>query len=294
MNINISDKTNPFPKYGCLHSILSFPSQYVIDRRVDIWVPENYNPRKQYAVLYMHDGQNLFNPSVGFHGQIWAVDQALQPLIDQEVVKDTIVVGIWNTPLRYQEYLPVPAFYQLSDDLQQLIRREHNNPGLKPMSDPYLQFIVEELKPFIDSHYPTYTTAADTAIMGSSMGGLISAYAIALYPNIFGSAACVSTHWPLSLHLNENSLSMPFIDWLSNHLPKPGQHKIYFDFGTETIDAAYEPHQKVMDEKMQKLGYIHERNWITIKDKGAPHSESAWKQRVHIPLQFLLSNLSEE
>lgn len=291
MNINISDKSNPFPKYGCLHSILSFPSEFVVHRRVDIWVPENYNPRQRYAVLYMHDGQNLFNPSVGFHGQIWAVDQALQPLIDEGKVNNTIVVGIWNTPYRYQEYLPEPAFYLLQEGMQQLIRSEHNNPGLKPMSDAYLRFIVKELKPFIDNHYPSEVTPQHTSIMGSSMGGLISAYAIACYPEVFGGAACVSTHWPLSLHLNDPSLSLPFIDWLTQSLPKAEDHKIYFDYGTETIDAFYEPHQSIMDERMQQLGYQWQKNWITFKDEGAPHSESAWKKRVHLPLEFLLSKV---
>ncbi|MBK9290228.1 MAG: hypothetical protein IPM52_01125 [Bacteroidetes bacterium] len=278
-----------FPKFGTLHTILSFPSEYVQSRRVDIWLPENYNPRESYAVLYMHDGQNLFNPAVGFHGMIWAVDLALQPLIDEQKVRPTIVVGIWNTQLRYQEYLPAPAFYSLPNHLREHMKEEHNNPGLQPMSDNYLQFIVQELKPYIDSFFPTLSDYSNTFVMGSSMGGLISSYAIARYPEVFGGAGCVSTHWPLSLHLNDMRFSEGYIRWLAENLPAPSAgHRLYFDFGTETIDAFYEIHQAAMDEKLSSLGWTHGDNWMTFKDEGAPHSETAWRERVHLPLEFLL------
>lgn len=290
MQTIIGTKKVRFPQFGTLNCILSFPSEYVQARRVDIWLPDNYNPRSEYAVVYMHDGQNLFNPAVGFHGMIWAIDQALQPLIDQQKVRPAIVVGIWNTPLRYQEYLPAPAFHLLSETLRNMLREEHNNPALHPMSENYLKFIVSELKPFIDSQYPTLSDAENTFIMGSSMGGLISSYAIASYPEVFGGAGCVSTHWPLSLHLNETAYSQAYINWLSEHLPQPGHHRIYFDYGTETIDAFYEQHQLEMDQKMKEIGYSEGKNWLTLKDDGAPHSESAWKNRVHIPLEFLLKD----
>ncbi len=290
MEIIIGDKNNPFPQYGYLHTILSFESQFADERRIDIWLPEGYDSKKKYAVLYMHDGQNLFNPSVGFHGQIWSIDVALQSLILKNKVKPSIVVAVWNTPKRYQEYLPAPAFNLLPDHLRSMILREHSNPGLRPMSDEYLRFLVEELKPFIDANYSTFGDMANTFIMGSSMGGLISAYAIAQYPEVFGGAGCVSTHWPLSLHLNEESLSEPYIQWLSQNLPAPDNHRLYFDFGTETIDAYYEMHQNNMDIVMRESGYEEGNNWMTLKDEGATHSEAAWKDRVKIPLEFLLRN----
>lgn len=278
-----------FPRFGTLNCILSFPSEHVQARRIDIWLPDNYSPRNEYAVLYMHDGQNLFNPAVGFHGMIWAIDQALQPLIDKKKVRPTIVVGIWNTPQRYQEYLPSPAFNLLPFELREMLYAEHGNPSLQPMSDNYLKFIVHELKPFIDSYYPTRSDFQNTFIMGSSMGGLISSYALSKYPEIFGGAGCLSTHWPLSLHVNEAAFSEPYIQWLAQQLPKAGGgHRLYFDYGTETIDAFYEDHQLAMDEQLQRTGWSQGENWLTFKDEGAPHSETAWRERVHIPLEFLL------
>lgn len=289
MQTIIGTKKTLFPRFGTLNCILSFPSDFVQARRVDIWLPENYNPRGSYAVLYMHDGQNLFNPAVGFHGMIWAIDQALQPLIDKGKVRPTIVVGIWNTILRYQEYLPAPAFNLLPERYRELLRDEHSNPGLQPLSDNYLRFVVKELKPFIDGMYPTHTDPANTFIMGSSMGGLISSYALACYPEVFGGAGCISTHWPLSLHVNDENYSMPYLNWLAQKLPSPAQgHKIYFDYGTQTIDAFYEPHQSAMDQKLRELGWREGENWLTFKDEGAPHSETAWRDRVHLPLEFLL------
>lgn len=278
-----------FPRFGTLNCILSFPSEHVQSRRIDIWLPDNYSPRNEYAVLYMHDGQNLFNPAVGFHGMIWAVDQALQPLIDKNKARPTIVVGIWNTPQRYQEYLPSPAFNLLPFELREMLYAEHGNPSLQPLSDQYLKFIVNELKPFIDSYYPTRADFKNTFIMGSSMGGLISSYALSKYPEVFGGAGCLSTHWPLSLHVNETAFSAPYIQWLVQQLPGAGGgHKLYFDYGTETIDAFYEIHQLAMDEQLQKTGWSQGENWLTYKDEGAPHSETAWRERVHIPLEFLL------
>ncbi|KAF0129091.1 MAG: hypothetical protein FD155_2766 [Bacteroidetes bacterium] len=284
----IKSNKHSYPKYGQLHTIHSFPSIYTEDRRIDVWIPEGYDPEIKHSVLYMHDGQNLFNPAMGFHGQIWAIDAALQPLMYQARVKPTIVVAIWNTHKRYQEYLPAPAFDLLPQEMQDYIRDEHNYPDLEPLSDGYLDFIVHELKPYIDQSYPTLSCAEHTSIMGSSMGGLISAYAIAKFPHIFGNAGCVSTHWPLSLHVNELSFSEPFINWLMHQMPDPATHRIYFDFGTATIDSYYEIHQQRVDTLMRESGYVEGLNWITVKDEGAPHSEEAWKNRVHMPLAFLL------
>jgi enterochelin esterase-like enzyme len=112
------------------------------------------------------------------------------------------------------------------------------------------------------------------------MGALISAYAMAEYPETFGGAACISTHWPAG--------DGAVIDYLAKHLPAPGAHKFYFDYGTETLDASYEPFQQRMDAVMKSAGYTEGRDWVTQKFPGAEHSEKSWRQRVEVPLQFLL------
>ena len=114
------------------------------------------------------------------------------------------------------------------------------------------------------------------------MGGLISAYAISEYPNIFGGAACLSTHWP--------ALDGVFIEYLKNNLPNPENHKIYFDFGTKGLDANYEPYQLEVDLLMSKNGYIEGKNWITKKFVGEDHNENFWRKRFHYPLKFFFDN----
>jgi predicted alpha/beta superfamily hydrolase len=148
------------------------------------------------------------------------------------------------------------------------------------ISDRYLAFLVEELKPFIDASYRTLPDRADTYIMGSSMGGLVSQYAMSRYPDVYGGAGCVSTHWPAGDGIA--------LEDFAAHLPDPATHKYYFDFGTATLDASYEPYQRRADEMLRKAGYVEGRNWITRKFEGAEHSEKAWRLRMDEPLQFLI------
>jgi predicted alpha/beta superfamily hydrolase len=116
--------------------------------------------------------------------------------------------------------------------------------------------------------------------MGSSMGGLISLYAICEYPEVFGGAACLSTAWTVAGGITARELEKA--------LPDPKTHRIYFDFGTETTDGKYEPLQQQVDSQMKAAGYTEGTNWITKSFPGEPHSERAWRKRVDIPLQFLL------
>ncbi len=139
---------------------------------------------------------------------------------------------------------------------------------------------MQELKPFIDKEYRTRTGRGDTFIIGSSAGALISLYAISEYPDVFGGAACLSTHWPLA----DGAL----IEYFKDKLPEPATHKIYFDFGTETLDKGYDPYQLKMDAEMEKRGYRNGINWLTRKFEGDEHSEKAWRRRVYVPLEFLV------
>ncbi len=263
---------------GEVYRYKNFASKFVEARNIDVWLPANYSKNKKYAVVYMHDGQNLFNPKESYGGVDWGIDETMERLIAEKKIRDTIVVGIWNTPKRVIEYAPQKAF--------DLANRKNikNSPFAKPQkaeSDEYLKFIVTELKPFIDRTYPTASERGSTFIMGSSMGGLISLYAISEYPQIFGGAGCVSTHFPLGDGI--------MLEYMKKNLPAPKNHKIYFDYGTETLDAQYEPYQLKADAIMKKKGYKQDKNWITRKFAGEEHSEKSWRKRVDIPLTFLLS-----
>lgn len=143
------------------HRHENFNSQFITPRHVDVWCPPGYNGADPYPVIYMHDGQNLFAPSLAY-----------------------------------------------------------------------------------------------------------------------GGAGCVSTHWPAG--------GDTLVDAMASALPDPAAHKLYFDFGTETLDAEYEPFQRNMDAHLRKAGYVENKNWLTLKFEGAEHSERSWRERVEIPLAFLL------
>lgn len=269
-------------------------SEYIPARTVSVWLPEHYDPQKKYAVLYMHDGQMLFDATTTWNKQEWGVDEAMDSLIAQKKIRESIVVGIWNIPeRRHQEYFPQKPFENLNKENQNFIHEALKSAGrtqekFQPVSDNYLKFLVTELKPFIDSKYATLTDRQNTFIAGSSMGGLISMYALCEYPEVFGGAACISTHWPGIFQVENNPIPDAFLKYMEVHLPQPGKHKIYFDYGTATLDALYPPLQNQVDLLMQKLGY-DENNWKTLEFTGADHSENAWRNRLSIPLFFLMN-----
>jgi predicted alpha/beta superfamily hydrolase len=263
---------------GRLERHASVPSAHVAARNVDVWLPPSYgtDPQRRYPVLYMHDGQNLFDPATSYGNVDWAVDEVMTRLIKQGAVREAIVVGVWNTPQRREEYMPQRAVQGMKK--LKMPGPDINASGI--VSDRYLSFLVTELKPFIDATYRTLPDRANTFVMGSSMGGLISQYAMSKYPEVFGGAGCVSTHWPAGDGIA--------LDDFAAHLPDPTTHKYWFDFGTATLDAGYEPYQRRADEILRKAGYVEGQNWVTKKFEGAEHSEKAWRVRVDQPLVFLL------
>ena len=270
-----------------------FASQFVGPRHVDVWLPKDYQGSdKDYRVLYFHDGQNLFNPEWVYYTQTdWGIDETLQQLIDEGEVDDTIVVGIWSTPERIAEYMPWDLYEATSDEYRAAIGKYM---GSEPTSREYLRFVVEELKPFIDSNYRTKPGRDDTMMMGSSMGALISLYGVMEYPDVFAAAACVSTHWPSSMMVDNPAGNEPVLEYLRSAMPPPGDHRIYFDFGTEELDSNYEPHQQAIDNVMLELGYEHGPLWQTHKFEGAGHNEGAWNKRAHVPLTFLLGTAEKK
>jgi hypothetical protein len=112
------------------------------------------------------------------------------------------------------------------------------------------------------------------------MGGLISLYAVCEYPQVFVGAGCLSTHWP--------AVPGVIIDDLQRVLPPAGTHKLYFDYGTWTVDAGYAVYQGQVDRVVRAKGYTPGRDWLTLKFEGAEHGERAWRAWVHRPLEFLL------
>lgn len=278
---------------GKLFRIENFPSKFVKPRNVDVWLPENYSKDKKYAVLYMHDGQMLFDSTTTWNKQEWKVDEFASTLMKDGKTKDFIVVAMWNiSEIRHSDYFPNKPFQNLAskDSILEKTKRG-KNPLFKEdiNSDNYLKFIVEEVKPYVDKKYSTLTDAQNTFVMGSSMGGLISMYAICEYPEVFGGAGCISTHWPGIMPSENNPVPEAFFKYMENNLPSPKTHKLYFDFGTETLDAFYVKYEDRVNQIFMDKGF-DESNFKNLKFEGTDHSENSWNQRLDIPLTFLLGN----
>ena len=284
------------PLAGSIDHYPLFASELIRPRPVDVWLPEGYDSDAtvHYPVIYMHDGQMLFDHShSSFAGTdyFWDVDKAMTRLSHQDEIRPAIVVAVWmahwTKGARGAEYMPQKA---VTSTVWQRMRAAgpgtatggfaSEKGGQTITSDNYLQFLVTELKPYIDTTYRTLPDREDTFLMGSSMGGLISAYAIAEYPEVFGGAACLSTHWPMGFGA--------VVQWFDDHWPVAGSNRLYFDYGTETLDAQYEPYQRQMDAVMRKYGYTPGADWVTRRFVGEDHSPRAWRERLHIPLAFLL------
>ena len=292
--VNLAHAQLPKVAAGSIKRIENFASNYVNARNIDVWLPEDYNDNKKYAVLYMQDGQGLYDADITWNHQSWEVDDVITKLVREHKIKDVIVVGIWNgQSLRHSEYFPQKPFENLTtiekDSINAQLQRASRSKGaFQPISDNYLKFLVTELKPFIDKNYSTYTDKENTFIAGSSMGALISMYAICEYANIFGGAACLSTHWPGSFTVDNNPVPNAFLNYMRDNLPNPKHHKIYFDYGDQTLDALYPPLQHNVDIVMRSKGYS-KKNWMTQFFPGDNHSELSWNKRLDIPIVFLLS-----
>jgi predicted alpha/beta superfamily hydrolase len=277
---------------GIINRIDSFPTKFISPRTVDIWVPSNYSKSKKYSVIYMHDGQMLFDATTTWNKQEWRIDEVITKLSVENKIENVIVIAIWNIPnLRHTDLFPKKPLENLTEIQHDLILEKAKKFGYSftfeaVNSDNYLKFIVEELKPFVDANFSVYTDTNHTAIMGSSMGGLISMYAICEYPKVFGKAACLSTHWIGFREFENNPIPESFFSYMKEKLPNPKSHKIYFDYGTETLDADYLKYEYRVDEILKEKGY-DSTNSKNLKFEGENHSEASWQKRIPIPIEFM-------
>jgi predicted alpha/beta superfamily hydrolase len=268
-----------------------FASKHVDPRKVVIWLPPSYDAGAEpHAVLYMHDGQNLFDPKLSIYsGWAWGVDRTLTRLQAEGRTRPTIVVGIWNTPKRTNEYFP-----GVIDDLPAELRGSVLDG--EPLSDGYVRFLTEELKPYVDRGFRTRSDRANTFVAGSSMGALISVYALAKRPDVFGGMAAVSMHSPLttkgdllrSKSPKVDAVNEAWADWLRTRLPAPGVHKLWFDHGTINLDSIYAPYQARVDAAVRARGYTAGKDWVTRVYEGGDHNEKSWNEHLADWAVFLL------
>jgi predicted alpha/beta superfamily hydrolase len=243
--------------FGKLTIIPAFASpQLNNSRSLRIFLPASYNENtaKRYPVLYMHDGQNLFDAKTAAYGVEWGIDETVNRLVATGVLDEIIVVGIDNTPDRIPEYTPC-------------CDPKYGGGKL----DAYQSFIVDTLKPYVDRTLRTLPDKEHTAIMGSSLGGIASVLIAHRKPEIFSKAGGVSSSfwW-------DNKV-------LVNKLPARVPVKFYLDAGTSN-DGLEET--KLMREAMLKQGYRDGVDLFYYADAGGSHNEKSWAARVDKPLTW--------
>ncbi len=224
----------------------------LMPRDIVVWFPPDYesNAERRYPVLYMHDGQNVFDPSTSAFGHEWQVDEEADRLIREGAIEPMIVVGMYNTPNRTAEY---------GDD--------------RNLTEKYVRFVIDRVKPMIDQTYRTKPDAANTAVMGSSMGGLISFIMAWDHPDVFSKAGCLSPAF----------IRSDVLDRVKAHEGEPKPIRIYMDNGTIELESVLQPGCDQMLDLLRARGYAHE--WFL--DEGSEHNEQAWAARVEKPLRFL-------
>ena len=262
----------PHTLTGDIRAPMSFHSKILNnDRDVLVYLPPEYeiNKKKRYPVLYLHDGQNLFDGATSFiPGQEWGVDETAQRLIAAGKIEPLIIVGVYNTGKdRINEYTPA----------------EDPKYKMGGKADLYGRMLVEELKPFIDTHYQTKKGAEHTGLGGSSLGGLVTLYLGLTHPQVFGRLAVVSP----SVWFADKQI----VNYVEA-LPKKPKVRIWMDIGTKEGRTPEEALQTVSGTRLLRDTLV-KKGWKPGKDlnyfeaEGAEHNEAAWAARVERILTFL-------
>lgn len=244
----------------------AFHSAYLpTDRDIIVYLPPDYHahPDRTYPVLYLQDGQNLFDPATSFAGCTWEVRENADAAIEAREIEPLIVVGIYNTGDR-----------RLSEYTHE--RDWHRGGG---EADKYGLLMVHELLPFIARHYRVRTDRASTGLGGSSLGGLVSLYLGLRHPQHFGKLAVLSP----SVWWNHKSI----LGYLNEHAPQIWDRpRIWLDIGDgegrrTVLDA------ELLARRLRANGWIDGESMHFGRFPGATHDEASWARRVRPMLRFL-------
>jgi enterochelin esterase-like enzyme len=240
-------------------------------RFVRVWLPPGYddpaNVGHQYPVLYLNDGQNLFEAAIAFGGVEWQVDETADRLIREGVVAPMIVVGVDNTgKSRIREYMPHRS-------LQPMM--------LRVRGASYPKFLMKEVMPFVAGNYRVASGPENTGLGGSSLGALIALYTAAIRPDVFGRLLLESPSlWASNRQMIRESRNV-------SRWPQ----RIYLATGTN--EAGREDKNRSMVDDVRELAGIFQRAGLNdsrlriVIDEGASHNEAAWAKRFPEALSFL-------
>lgn len=251
-------------RHGRIERIEMFESKILSNQRqITVYLPAGYDERddRRYPVLYMQDGQNLFDAERAYvPGNHWRLQEAADQAIGERTAEPMIIVGVDHAgPGRMDEYTPVRD-------------RKHSGGG---RAAEYARFLIEELKPAIDERYRTLPDAANTGVGGSSLGGLVSLYLVLQHPDVFRRAAVMS----------------PSVWWSERAILNDAQSydgeppRLWLDIGGREGPEALQDARTLRD-RMAAKGWSEE-TFRFFEDRRGDHSERAWARRVRQALEFL-------
>ena len=240
-------------------------------RMLRVWLPPRYdapgNASRRYPVLYLNDGQNLFDRATAFAGVEWQVDETADRLIRQEVIPPLIVVGIDNAQSeRIKEFLPYRSFHP---------------PVLRPQGKRYPAFLIDEVMPFVGERYRVATSTENVGLGGSSLGALISLYTVIIRPGVFGHLLLESP----SLFISNRRIlknARRFQDWPAKVFLAIGTREA----GREDKDKQVVEDVRELERSLRATGLDERRLLVKIAD-GASHNEAKWAKRFPDALSFL-------
>jgi predicted alpha/beta superfamily hydrolase len=253
-------------------------------RFLRVWLPPGYddeeNRDRRYPVLYLNDGQNLFEPATSFTGVEWQVDETADGLIRENVIAPMIIVGIDNAgKARLREYMPYRAFSlqpSLQPSLQAMIMRAQGKR--------YPDFLLKEVMPFVERNYRVATGAENTGLGGSSLGALIALYTAMVRPGVVGKLLLESPSlWAANRQIIRESRSV-----------KEWPERVYLGTGTAEIGNPDRDRSVVDDVRefhaiLRRRG-LDERRLRLVIEEGGTHHESAWARRFPEAMRFLFGN----
>ncbi|MEG3144252.1 alpha/beta hydrolase-fold protein [Sphingomonas sp. RT2P30] len=280
---------------GSLFVRRAVAGQGLLPRDLFVWVPDHPAPPAGFPVLYMQDGQNLFDARLVPFGTAWEIDRSVSRLADAGVIEPTIVVGVASTAARFTEYAPALVLERLNPDARDAVEAAWGGPA---QSAAYARFVVEVVKPLIDAHFPTRAAAGATFVGGSSLGAVAALDILARYPDRVAGAACLSAHFSLLPVTETEPLPKGFAedvtaavtDFADNCLPRAGQHAVWIDRSAQGIDRFYGPTHAAIITALSRRGFVDGVDLAARCYPGVGHDEAAWRARIDDALTFLLGH----
>jgi predicted alpha/beta superfamily hydrolase len=232
----------------------------ILARDIVVWLPPGYNDStsQRYPVLYMQDGQNIFDPATSAFGADWQIDETCDSLIRAKIIPPMIIVGIYNTPDRAKDY----------------------TPGVG--GSAYMDFVVKKLKPFVDSVYRTRPTRKYTFVGGSSAGGLISFMLAWEYPQIFSKAICMSPAFKI--------MNIDYVKTVAAYKGEKKTCKFYIDNGGIGIETQLQPGIDAMLKALEGKGFKNGKDLLWIHYPEAGHSEPDWAKRFPSAIKWCMKD----